>query len=525
VAITLYGNPVDPSGAKVSGVVHVSLIDGGGAGHVPSVTEDTHVLSLWISAFDKDRAAGVNGWSIPVTANDLITPSGTYYYIREITPNGTGQTVKEFYVELSTARTTGEGSGPWEVGDPLLQVVPFVPPPFTPIAGPQGPAGTPTSEIMQAAVAAYLVGVDLLQSTNYLSEFDADTDLTARAQLWANLGITFGQAAGEFVEGDDVRLTTVGSGPPSGDAGGVLSGTYPNPGFAFPVATQASLNTEITAREDADTTESTARGVDIDGVNNRIDSLDYLAVGADQAGAAAAAQTAAIATAEGYTDTVAAGKADLVGGVVPTAQIPVIAITDTFTVASQAAMLALTAQKGDVAVRTDLSRTYILSTNSPGTLADWIQLPIPTDLVLSVNGQTGAVTLGYADVGAASTLDTRLTNARTPTAHHTTHESGGSDALALAESQVTNLVTDLAAKASATLALGGRLSGNLPNPTIPAGAITDTDVNAAAGIARTKIAAPEAWHVVNAAGGAAPAFNTSYASLSALGAQWAQVAY
>jgi hypothetical protein len=93
-----------------------------------------------------------------------------------------------------------------------------------------------------------------LQSTNYLSEFDADTDLTARAQLWANLGITFGQAAGEFVEGDDVRLTTVGSGPPSGDAGGVLSGTYPNPGFAFPVATQASLNTEITAREDADTT-------------------------------------------------------------------------------------------------------------------------------------------------------------------------------------------------------------------------------------------------------------------------------
>lgn len=63
--------------------------------------------------------------------------------------------------------------------------------------------------------------------------------------------------------------------------------------------------------------------------------------------------------------------------------------------------------------------------------------------VSSVNGQTGAVTLDAADVGAdpagaadAVTLasldgvaadDPRLTDARTPTAHAATHAAGGSD--------------------------------------------------------------------------------------------------
>jgi hypothetical protein len=45
--------------------------------------------------------------------------------------------------------------------------------------------------------------------------------------------------------------------------------------------------------------------------------------------------------------------------------------------------------------------------------------------------------------------DARLTNARTPTAHASTHASAGADPLTLAQSQVTNLVTDIAGKQTA----------------------------------------------------------------------------
>ncbi len=85
---------------------------------------------------------------------------------------------------------------------------------------------------------------------------------------------------------------------------------------------------------------------------------------------------------------------------IPSAQLPAIAITDTFPVASQAAMLALTAEVGDVAVRTDLNKSFILKTAGDSTLSNWQELLTPTDAVLSVNGQTGAVSLTAAGLGA-----------------------------------------------------------------------------------------------------------------------------
>lgn len=59
-----------------------------------------------------------------------------------------------------------------------------------------------------------------------------------------------------------------------------------------------------------------------------------------------------------------------------------------------------------------------------------------------------AITIGPAQVTGTAVVDndSRLTDARTPTAHATSHESGGSDALTLAQSQITDLVTDLAGK-------------------------------------------------------------------------------
>jgi hypothetical protein len=90
-------------------------------------------------------------------------------------------------------------------------------------------------------------------------------------------------------------------------------------------------------------------------------------------------------------------------GKIPSSQLPAIAITDTFVVASESSMLALTAEKGDVAVRTDLNKSFILLGSDPAVLADWQELLTPTDAVQSVNGQTGAVSLDSDDVSEGST--------------------------------------------------------------------------------------------------------------------------
>lgn len=56
-------------------------------------------------------------------------------------------------------------------------------------------------------------------------------------------------------------------------------------------------------------------------------------------------------------------------------QLPQVAINQTFTVNSQSAMLALSANQGDIAVRTDQNKAYILAFTGASTLANWIALP------------------------------------------------------------------------------------------------------------------------------------------------------
>ncbi len=91
--------------------------------------------------------------------------------------------------------------------------------------------------------------------------------------------------------------------------------------------------------------------------------------------------------------------------------VPKIAMTNTYVVASQTAMLALTnAQEGDVAVRTDLNKSFILKAEPYSTLANWQELLTPTDAVTSVNGSTGAVTISLAGLGgvALTTYNTHV---------------------------------------------------------------------------------------------------------------------
>lgn len=93
--------------------------------------------------------------------------------------------------------------------------------------------------------------------------------------------------------------------------------------------------------------------------------------------------------------------------------LPAIAITDTFVVNSQAAMLALsTAERGDVAVRTDLNKSFILKGDNPASLLDWQELLTPTDAVLSVDGRTGVVSLSdkYQPLDADLTAIAGLTH-------------------------------------------------------------------------------------------------------------------
>jgi len=87
---------------------------------------------------------------------------------------------------------------------------------------------------------------------------------------------------------------------------------------------------------------------------------------------------------------------------------PTLVITDTFVVGSQAAMIALTAaEKGDVAVRTDINKTFILTANPYSTLGNWQELLTPTDSVTSVAGRTGTVTLSTSDISGLGTMATQ----------------------------------------------------------------------------------------------------------------------
>lgn len=73
--------------------------------------------------------------------------------------------------------------------------------------------------------------------------------------------------------------------------------------------------------------------------------------------------------------------------------IPAVAITETYVVDSQSAMLALSAQVGDVAIRTDVSKSFILQSLPATTDANWKELLTPDCKVISVNGKQGAVVL------------------------------------------------------------------------------------------------------------------------------------
>jgi hypothetical protein len=92
-----------------------------------------------------------------------------------------------------------------------------------------------------------------------------------------------------------------------------------------------------------------------------------------------------------------------------------------------------------------------------------------------VHGITNTANLVY-------TNDSRLSDARTPTAHAASHGSAGSDVITITQSQVTNLTTDLSAKAPLASPI---FTGTPAAPTATAG--TNTTQLATTAFVRTEV--------------------------------------
>jgi hypothetical protein len=131
------------------------------------------------------------------------------------------------------------------------------------------------------------------------------------------------------------------------------------------------------------------------------DPVTPASIGAATTGQTAAAQAAAEAASIPLAQKGAHnGVATLDGtGLLPSAQLPPLALTDPHVVHSEAEQLALVAHEGTFAIRTDIGKTYVQNGGTAGTMADWTELVTPGD-VTSVNGHVGTVVLGHADVGA-----------------------------------------------------------------------------------------------------------------------------
>jgi hypothetical protein len=143
-------------------------------------------------------------------------------------------------------------------------------------------------------------------------------------------------------------------------------------------------------------------------------------------------------------------------GKVPAAELPDISITSTQVVANQVDMLALTAEVGDVAVRTDVNKTFILTASPSSTLANWQELLTPTDSVLSVDGLTGAVDLSSVYLGLAGGTMTgaiamgtnKITGLGTPTSAQDATTKTYVDNLVVAPSNLTGVITSVGAATS-----------------------------------------------------------------------------
>lgn len=211
------------------------------------------------------------------------------------------------------------------------------------------------------------------------------------------------------------------------DTGNVYIGTTAGNHHINPTGGTADVATKLAAaRAFSITGDGTASGVNFDGTANVALALTlatmsglsagtYTKLTVDTKGRVTAGAQVAIGDISGLGTAASKNTGKAAGNVViletdgkiDASLIPSLAITDVFEAANQAAMLALsTAGPGDVCVRSDENKSYILKASPASTLANWVWLRTPDSAVLSVAGKTGVVTLAKADVGLSSVDNT-----------------------------------------------------------------------------------------------------------------------
>lgn len=140
-----------------------------------------------------------------------------------------------------------------------------------------------------------------------------------------------------------------------------------------------------------------------------------------------------------------ATKADLDGtGKIPQAQMPAVAVTDFLgAVGTQAAMLALTGQRGDWCTRTDRGTDFQLIAEPSSVLGSWRERTYPASPVSSVNGRTGAVDTSSADITDSTATGRALIKATDAAAARSAIGAGtGSSNLTIGTTSTTAMAGD-----------------------------------------------------------------------------------
>ncbi len=139
-----------------------------------------------------------------------------------------------------------------------------------------------------------------------------------------------------------------------------------------------------------------------------------------------------------------------------TSQLPAITLIDTYVEATEVAQLALTVQRGDICIRSDLSKSFVALNDTNGSMSDWQEFLTPTDTVLSVDGQTAIVDLSNVYEAKNSNIQTHViqTSSNPHAVAHSDLTDKGANTHIQIDSHITNFVSN------AVGAMGTKDDGN-----------------------------------------------------------------